>query len=242
MRRWAIKAMVGMLLLAASPSAHAYTDAELIDGFNKTVFGSEYGGLLANTILAQPYVRKFPGPVRFYVRSEVGLAQKARVQKFIARLKPLIAGLRVQLVARERQANFVVHVVPRNRYEQTVRNRVYKGEQATVRGLCMVRSIFSPRGISRSEAVIVADQGANLFNRCMTEEILQGLGPLNDDRSLKASMFNDTTRFTSFRRFDRIILNMLYDRRIKIGAQQSDVQRLLPSVVRRVRWRIEGRK
>ena len=86
--------------------------------------------------------------------------------------------------------------------------------------------------------MIVADEGEALFKRCMTEEVLQGLGPLNDDRSLNASMFNDATSFTSFRRFDRILLNMLYDRRIEIGASPKTVAPLLPQVVRDVKRRL----
>jgi hypothetical protein len=105
----------------------------------------------------------------------------------------------------------------------------------------MVRSIFSRAGISRSDAVIVSDEGESLFRRCMTEEILQGLGPLNDNRSLKLSMFNDASQFTNFRRFDRYILNMLYDRKVKNGASKIAVQRVLPSVYWRARRRILGK-
>ncbi len=99
-----------ILVLAQTTLARAYTDAELIDGFNKTVFGSEYARLLSPT-----YVRKFNGPVRFYVKSTAGRPAQVRVQSFKSRLDNLIAGLRVRQVKRERDANFVVHVVPRRR-------------------------------------------------------------------------------------------------------------------------------
>lgn len=223
-------------LLCGAP-ARASSNAELIDGFNKTVFGSEYSSLLS-----QSYIRKFDGTVRFYVNSKAGPRARSNVQRFIRRLGGLIYGLRVKIVARKRDANFIVHVVNRRAYASTVRNEVYRSSSAQVRGRCMVRSVFTRNGISRSDAVIVADEGSALFSRCMTEEILQGLGPLNDDRSLSASMFNDTSRFTSFRRFDRIILNMLYDRNIRIGMSKAEVQPLLPSVLRRVRKRIEQRR
>ena len=104
----------------------------------------------------------------------------------------------------------------------------------------MVRSIFTRAGISRSDAVIVSDEGESLFRRCMTEEILQGLGPLNDDRSLSLSMFNDTSHFTNFRRFDRYILNMLYDPRVQNGASKKATQPVLASAYRRARLRISG--
>jgi len=105
----------------------------------------------------------------------------------------------------------------------------------------MVRSVFSRGRISKSDALIVIDEGKELFSRCMTEEILQGLGPLKDDPSLKHSMFNDTSKFTSFRRFDRLLLNILYDKRIRPGASQSRVQNILPVVTRSVQKRISER-
>lgn len=225
------------------PPAYAYTDEELIDGFNKTVFGSEYTSLLRkpyDVLVGGPYVRKFPGKVRFFVRSTAGPEALKKVQSFIVGLKKLIPDLQLSLVARQADANFVVHVVQQVDYAATVKLDVFKSQTATVRGRCMVRSLFSPEGISRSDAVIVADQSANLFSRCMTEEILQGLGPLNDDRSLKYSMFNDSSPYVNFRRFDRFILNMLYDKRIKIGASQSDVEDILPVVLKTARQRIEG--
>lgn len=217
--------------------AYAYSDAVLIDGFNKTVFGSEYSG----APFGSSYVRKFSGPVRFYIRSRAGLQRKRQVTRFVRRLERLIAGLDVRVVNSERRANFVVHIVNRRDYVTTVRRDVFGSGSARVRGRCMVRSVYSRRGISRSDAVIVADEGNALFKRCMTEEILQGLGPLNDDRSLRFSMFNDNTRFTTFRRFDRLILNMLYDRRIRNGATPGEVSRLLPVVTRDVQRRIAGR-
>ena len=102
----------------------------------------------------------------------------------------------------------------------------------------MVRSIFTRFGINRSDAVVVSNEGRTLFRRCLVEEILQGLGPLNEDTSLKLSMFNDRTRHTKFTRFDRYILNMLYDKRLKSGDTQKSVQRILPKVLGDVKRRI----
>lgn len=234
MRRILILALSICLSLMGPRTALAYSDAAIINGFNKTVFGSEY----ARFSFGGPYVRKFRGPVRFYVRSRTGVLRKNQVVGFLRRLEPLISGLKVRIVRSERQANYVVHIVNRSDYVQTVRQDVFANQSAVVRGRCMVRSVFSRNGISRSDAVIVADEGNALFRRCMTEEILQGLGPLNDDRSLRYSMFNDATSYTRFQRFDRLILNVLYDRRVRIGASPAEVAPILPRVVRDVQRRI----
>ena len=80
------------------------------------------------------------------------------------------------------------------------------------------------KGIKRSAAVIVSDEGEFLFKRCLVEELLQGLGPMNDDEDLIHSVFNDSSRHSRFTVFDQIILNMLYDPRIKPGMSMKQTK------------------
>ena len=69
----------------------------------------------------------------------------------------------------------------------------------------------------------------------MTEEILQGLGPLNDDSTLKYSVFNDQSRISKFTKHDRYLMNMLYHPSIKPGMRESDVMEIMPQVLADVR-------
>lgn len=212
----------------------AATDAEVINGFNLTVFGAEYSpfGYQSN------YIRKFKGPVRFYIHNMSRRNRERKVASFILSLNRSVDGLRTEIVKRPEQANFHVYVVDRKDYIVTVRQKVYRQPTADTPGKCLVRSVFSRSGITRSDAVIVSDEGESLFDRCMAEEILQGLGPLNENTSLRESMFNDRSRHTRFTRFDRLILNMLYDKRIDNGATRENVQRLLPTVLRDAKRRV----
>lgn len=218
------------LMAVVDVSAADVSDEDAIDGFYRTVFVSEY-----SSGESESYVRKFNGTVRFHVRSEADAASRSMVEDFILRLPQLITGLQVRLVKREPAANFVVHIVPRAAYAQTVRERVYKRASAPVRGVCMVRSRYTRRGIQHSDAVIVSNAGEMIFQRCMIEEILQGLGPLNDDPTLTKSMFNDQSRFSSIQPFDLLILNMLYDPLIVHGATQAQIQSVLPIVLGKAR-------
>lgn len=222
-----------MMATAASP-AYAASDAEVIRGFNLTAFGAEYSGF------GRPsdYVRKFSRPVRFHIHNLSARNREPAVRRFILSLNRSIHGLQTSVVARAEQANFNVYVVDRKDYADVVRREIYRRPTAPVRGKCLVRSNFSRRGISRSDAVIVSDEGEAIFKRCLAEEILQGLGPLNEDSSLSESIFNDASQHTGFTRFDRLILNMLYDERIKNGASKSSVQRLLPDVLRDAKRRV----
>ena len=225
-----IKPSAAILALALSSGqpAHAASDSEVINGFNLTVFGAEYSpfGYQSN------YIRKFNGTVRFYIHNLASRNRAGDVKAFILSLNRAIHGLSTTIVSSPGQANFNVYIVDRKDYVSTVKDKIYRNPSASTPGRCLVRTVFSRSGIRRSDAVIVADEGEALFDRCKAEEILQCLGPLNEHPSLRESMFNDRTRHTKFTRFDRLILNMLYDPRLKNGALKENVQALLPDLLR----------
>ncbi|MHC5654655.1 DUF2927 domain-containing protein [Stappia sp.] len=219
--------------LASRVGAEPYTFSteELIDGFMKTVFGLEY-----RSWSWQPYlVKKYPGPVRFYVHNLARKNRKPMVYRFIENMGKSIKGLSAQVVPTPDDANFHVYVVDRDQYAGVVRKTIYKDPRANAPGRCLVRVVSDRSGISQSAAVIVSDEGDFLFRRCMVEELLQGLGPMNDDASLSHSVFNDRSRHSRFTSFDRLILNMLYHPRIKPGMRPEEVKPMLPSIVREVR-------
>ena len=207
-----------------------FTDRELIAGFDKAVFASEYSNTWGGV-----YVRKFAGDVRFHVSSRMGTKAKQKVEAFIKTLPRKIDGLTIKIVDQQKNANFIVYVVDRASYARTIRSNVFSSPNAPVRGKCMVRSTFSWRGISLSKAVIVADEGKTLFERCLAEEILQGLGPLNDDPSLTYSLFNDESSVRGLERFDRIILNLLYSPALRPGMKRQKALQLLPQILPAVR-------
>lgn len=212
-------------------SSYAATDLQIIDGFNKTVFGAEYapGGFQSK------YIRKFRGTVSFYISNLSKINRTRPTSRFILDLNRKIGGLKTRITRNKNQANFKVYIVDRKDYLSTVRKEIYRGARVNAPGKCFVRSVFTPSGIVKSDAVIVSDEGEKLFKRCLAEEILQGLGPLNEHSSLNESMFNDRSKHINFTRFDRYILNMLYDPRIRVGTSKSSVQPLLPQVLRDVK-------
>ncbi|WP_209000099.1 DUF2927 domain-containing protein [Pannonibacter tanglangensis] len=224
-------------LMAAAPaqaSPESFTSEELIEGFNNTVFGLEY-----RAWSWQPYlVKKYVEPVRFRVHN---LAQRNRtpaVEAFIAELPRKVAGLDARLARPDEPANFNIYVVDRKDYLAVVRREIYGDQSADAPGRCLVRVESGRRGITGSSAVIVSDEGEFLFRRCLVEEILQGLGPMNDDPALMHSVFNDTSRHSRFTAFDQILINMLYDPRIRPGMDRTEVEPLLPLIARDAKHRV----
>ena len=89
--------------------------------------------------------------------------------------------------------------------------------------------------ILHSDVLIVADAGEFVFYDCIYEELLQSLGPINDDTTVPWTMFNDDVQMGFFDLYDQYLLNILYDRRIRPGMTRAEVEALLPEVLPQVR-------
>lgn len=226
--------LIGLFAALSLSPASALDDEEVKRGFNLTVFGSELSplGFQAN------YVHKFRDEVKFRIHNLSSKNRTRDVARFINTLEREIAGLKVRIVSEGERANFNVYVVNRANYIDTVREKIERNRNARVPGKCLVKSRFSRAGMIQSDAVIVSDEGEALFKRCLIEEILQGLGPLNENTSLSKSVFNDTSKHTRFTNFDRLILNMLYDERVKNGASLRSVSKVLDAVLSDTKGRL----
>lgn len=224
-----------LLLLVSAIPARAFTDADLIDGFIRTVFGSEYPTLGRQAAI----VKKFVKPVRFYVDDRSVSRRGGDVAAFVRTLPRRIAGIDVSFVPDPAQANYRIFVLDRADYASVVSREVYGRTRSTYApGKCLVRVVATGSGISRADAAIVADEGEFLFRRCMVEEVLQGLGPVNDDITLAESVFNDRSPHSTFTDFDRHILNMLYHPLVRPGMSLREARRVLPAVAAEVSARL----
>lgn len=227
--------IVALAILVLPTPGRAFTERELIDGFDRTVFGSEYQSFGWQSRL----VKKFTDPVRLFVDDRSAARRGGEVESFVRTLPNLVAGLDVSIVATSADANYRVFVIDRAAYRQVVSREIYgRPSSSFAPGRCLVRVVSTSSGITRSDAVIVADEGNFLFRRCMVEEILQGFGPVNDDATLDKSVFNDRSRHSSFTSFDRQILNMLYHPLIEPGMTRLEAARVLPKVAADVQERL----
>lgn len=210
---------------AGSPLSR-YDDVDLAHGFLGTVFGSE----LASA--GRGIVKKFDGPVRFEIVNRAVVDHSREVAGFVRQLPRKIAGLDARLAAPGEQANFRVVVVDPGAYVQEARAEGLGGLFKPVHGFCNVQITFSKGAIRQATAVIVANER---FARCLVEEILQGLGPINDDSRLTHSVFNDRSGHSRLTAFDRAIVTMLYDPRVAHGMSQREAMAILPDLIARAR-------
>ncbi|WP_319411133.1 DUF2927 domain-containing protein [uncultured Cohaesibacter sp.] len=219
----------GFVLMPPPAQALRYDDKEVTEGFYKTVFGAEIGALSWGDQSRR--VKKYVSPVRVWIHNRAKLNRLNSVRNFVMGLPAIIPGLQLRMANNYKDANFHIYVVDSADYVRTVQDEVYNNRSMDVPGQCIVRVLSRRSGILRSDAVIVSDQGGSVFHRCMVEEILQGLGPVNDDKSLVHSVFNDESTFDYFTQFDRLILNMLYSPDLRPGMTLKQVKPMAPKLL-----------
>ena len=208
-----------------------FTNEEIKDGFFKIAFGAE---LQLDTPTER--VRKFDEPVRIFVLSAGGPDRRSEIAAVVADIRAHVKNLDVAVTNDRRTANFVVRLVRERKLDQTIRT-LYGNDRAK-----QIKQSLSPECLSgigkderfrirRAEVILPIDAGDFTFYDCAYEELLQALGPINDDRSVPWTMFNDEVQMGFFDVYDQYLLNILYDPRIRPGMTKDEVNALLPEVL-----------
>jgi hypothetical protein len=213
----------------------SFSNDEIKDGFFKTAF---HGELQLDR--ADERIRKFDGPVRVFVVNRGEPDRRAELAAIVADIRAHIDHLDLAMTDDRATANFVLTLVPRRRLEATIRAHYGRDEAREIdrklapECLSGIAKDASHR-IRRAEAILPVDNGDFFFYDCAYEELLQGLGIINDDNSVPWTMFNDDVQMGFFDIYDQHLLNILYDPRVRPGMTKNEVDRLLPDVLPAVR-------
>jgi hypothetical protein len=212
----------------------SFSDAEIVEGFMKTAFGTEYH--LAGRV---DRIRKYAMPVRVYADG-TNRARKAQLAHVVADLGAHIQHLDIGVVDRREAANVEVRLVRDHDLYATIAklcgNERAREIQTSLDPQCL--SSFRKNDdyeIQHSDVILAVDAGDFVFLDCAYEELLQSLGPINDTGSVPWTMFNDKVSMGFFDIYDQYILNLLYDPRIKPGMTVEEVKAVLPDALADVR-------
>ncbi len=213
----------------------SFTDQQIIDGFFKIVFGAEF-----HVAGRTDRIRKYDVPVRIYIDSRAKPDRQAQVAAVVADIRDKIKGLDIAIVKKRKEANVTVTLVRDRDLEKTIRAFYGRDRARTILQSLEPQCLSGFRKddfyrIVKSDVLIVTDAGDFIFYDCAYEEILQSLGPINDDSSVPWTMFNDDVQMGFFDIYDQFLLNILYDPRIKPGMSAEEVRKLIPQILPDVR-------
>jgi len=213
----------------------SFTDAQIIDGFFKVTFGAEF-----HTAGRTDRIRKFDVPIRAYIDNRGRPDRSGAIGQVIADIGRHIDKLDIAVTSDQRVANLVITLVRDRDLDRTIagmfgREHARKIERA-LEPQCLAgfRKDDSYR-ITRSEVILVVDAGEFIFYDCAYEEILQSLGPINDDQSVPWTMFNDDVQMGFFDLYDQYLLNLLYHARMRPGMTREEARAVIDQIMPDVR-------
>jgi hypothetical protein len=213
----------------------AFSDDEIKDGFFKTAFRAElqFGP-------QHERIRKFDEPVRVFVANQGAPNRRTEIAAVIADIHARVDNLDVAITDNRDNANFIVTLVYRRDLERTIRTR-YGAARAQQIHEKLRPECLSGIGkdktfrIRRAEVILPVDVEDFSFYDCAYEELLQGLGIINDDGLVPWTMFNDNVQMGFFDVYDQYLVNILYDPRVRPGMTKDQVGVVLPVVLPTVR-------
>jgi len=213
----------------------SFTDAQIIEGFLKTSFGAEFQ--LAGRV---DRIRKYVKPVRVFADNRGRPDRTKQLADIVTDIGQHIQHIDIAMTDDRAAANVVVTLVRDRNFAKTLAT-MYGEDRAKeiTRSLdpqCLSGFTKNDRfEIEHSEVILTVDNGDFVFRDCAYEELLQALGPINDTSSVPWTMFNDDVQMGYFDVFDQLLLNVLYDPRIKAGMTIDEARAVLPEVLVSVR-------
>lgn len=213
-----------------------FTDDEIKDGFFKIAFRAELQVGPRSEGPANERIRKFDEPIRIFIDGKAHPDRSAEIFEIVADIRRHVDHLDVAVTSDRANSNFLVSLVADREMAATIRAR-YGSNRASEIERSLSPQCLSGIGkdkrfrIRRAEVILPVDAGDFTFYDCAYEELLQGLGAINDDASVPWTMFNDDVQMGFFDTYDQYLLNILYDPRIRPGMTKEEVDRLLPDVL-----------
>ncbi|MBC9246931.1 DUF2927 domain-containing protein [Paracoccus sp. 11-3] len=85
---------------------------------------------------------------------------------------------------------------------------------------------------AKAVALVRAELPPMLRKSCFHEELAQGLGLSNDSPTVRPSIFNDDEEFALLTRHDELLLQILYDRRLRPGMTEAEARPIVLQIAR----------
>jgi hypothetical protein len=209
-----------------------FTARELTRGFLALAFGSD---LRLGSKLKR--IHRFDKPIAVHV---IGGGSVDRLQSYRAILDEFartFPNLRLSLTDDSYAADLVVRLIDEKQFGQAIRAafgiQTAHDFVARTDAQCMtaVKS-EAEGGIIHVDTFIIVDQGDRVFLNCAYHEMLHALGLPNHDQTNPWTTLNQNRMVGYLTVYDRNLIRMLYDPRIRSGMTQAQARPAAAKVAR----------
>jgi hypothetical protein len=215
----------------APPQYTHFTTPELTRGFMALAFGSDL------RIGARPRgVRRFDHPIRARVIHGGSLDRGAAMERIIEDYARQVPNLRLTLVQDNEPADIDVRLIDEKDFDAALETafgaKVAKTFIARTDPQCMTSVKSGAEGdIVRSVSFIIVDKGDDVFLDCAYHELLHAFGLSNHDQRNPWTTLNQKRMVGYLTVYDRSLLTLLYDPRVRPGMTARQAHATLPWII-----------
>jgi hypothetical protein len=215
----------------APPQFTAFTARELERGFMALAFGSDL------RIGARPRgIRRFDHPISAVIMSGGSVDRTARMRDILAEYARKVPGLDLSIGAGG-EADVEVRLIDEKEFDGALTEafgaKIAQAFIARTDPQCMTSVKSNASGdIVRSVSFIIVDKGDPVFLDCAYHELLHAFGLSNHDQHNVWTTLNQNRMVGYLTAYDRDLLTILYDRRMRPGMTAQAARRVLPRIIR----------
>ena len=216
----------------APPQYTRFSTAELMRGFLTLSFGSDL------RIGARPRgIRRFDHPIRAAVIAGGSIDRAAAMRRVLEEYAAKVPNLQLSIAADTVGADIEVRLIDEKNFKSALQAafgaKITKTFVARTDPQCMT-SVKSNAGgdILRSVSFIIVDKGEDVFLDCAYHELLHAFGLSNHDQHNPWTTLNQKRMVGYLSVYDRALLTLLYDPRIRPGMTAKQARAALPHLIK----------
>jgi hypothetical protein len=216
----------------APPQYTRFSTAELMHGFLLLTIGSDL------RIGERPRgIRRFDHPIRAAVIAGGSVNRAAAMQGVLDEYAAKVPNLQMSSAADAAGADIEVRLIDEKDFKSALQAafgvKITKTFIARTDPQCMT-SVKSNTGggIVRAVSFIIVDKGDDVFLDCAYHELLHAFGLSNHDQRNPWTTLNQKRMVGYLSVYDRALLTLLYDPRIRPGMTAKQARAMLPRVIR----------
>jgi len=208
-----------------------FTAAELARGFLALAFGSDL------RIGARPIgTRRFDHPIRARIIGGGTVDRSNAIARVIEEYARAVPALGLSIAPSTASADIELRLIDEKDFQSALQAafgaRVARAFVSRTDPQCMTSVKSTADGkIVHSVSFIIVDKGEDVFLDCAYHEMLHALGLSNHDQHNPWTTLNQTRMVGYLTVYDRSLLTLLYDPRIKPGMTVRHARAVLPSAI-----------
>ena len=216
----------------APPEYTVFTSQELTRGFLALAFGSD---LRLGSRLKR--IHRFDGPIAIHVISGGSVDRASAYRRILDQFARDFPFLQISATGDSYAANVVVRLIDEKDFAVALRaafgTQTARAFVAKTDAQCMTSVTSAAEGsIMRADSFVIVDQGDDVFLNCAYHETLHALGLPNHDPRNPWTSLNQERMVGYLSVYDRLLIRMLYDPRIRSGMRRAEAARTAPAIAR----------